>query len=103
MKIIIDQIAEIKIRQTARYIHQKFGTTVRSNFITEIKRIVKLLNVNPCLGVVERYLEGAPVLYRSIVIQRRDKIIYWINDEIIEIVDFWDCLREPENQAKRLM
>ncbi|MBQ4406733.1 MAG: type II toxin-antitoxin system RelE/ParE family toxin [Bacteroidales bacterium] len=102
MKIIIHDLVKQKIRDTARFIHQEFGVVARSNFNTEINHIVKLLRNNPGLGPAERYLEGTSVLYRSIVVQRLNKIIYWVNDDVIEIVDFWDCRREPIAQAAHL-
>ena len=102
MKIIIHDLVKQKIRDMARFIHQEFGVVARSNFNTEINHIVKLLRNNPGIGAAERYLEGTSVLYRSIVVQRRNKIIYWENDDVIEIVDFWDCRREPIAQAAHL-
>ena len=42
------------------------------------------------------------MIYRSIVVNRLNKIVYWINDDVIEIVDFWDTRREPVAQAKQV-
>ena len=101
MRIIVNDETKKKIRQTARYIQKEFGKKARVDFRNEIQHIVKLLQENPLLGPDERYLADAPVLYRSIVVNRLNKIVYWINDDVIEIVDFWDTRREPENQAKQ--
>jgi hypothetical protein len=44
-------------------------------------------------------LANATIEYRSIVVNRLNKIVYLINNDDIEIVDFWDTRREPIAQA----
>ncbi|MBP5368183.1 MAG: hypothetical protein J6Z01_07020 [Bacteroidales bacterium] len=65
-----------------------------------MKKICKLLCSQPNIGIVEPLLSESPIMYRSILVQRINKIIYWINNDAIEIVDLWDCRREPIAQAK---
>lgn len=38
----------------------------------------------------------------SLVKNLSNRIIYRITDDVIEIVDFWDTRREPEEQAEEL-
>ena len=102
MRIIVNDEAKKRIRETARYIYKKFGKKARLNFRDEFEHVVELLHDNPCIGPAEPYLADAPVLYRSIVVNRLNKIVYWINGDVIEIVDFWDCRREPEKQAEQV-
>lgn len=102
MKIIILTLPKQRIRNTARYIHKEFGQASRAKFIAEVNRIVYLLRENPKLGPIEPYLEGASVPYRSIVIKKLNKLIYWVHDDVIEIVDFWNNRQNPETQAGRL-
>lgn len=101
MRIIVDDEAKKRIRETARYIHKMFGKKARLDFRDEVEHVVKLLHDNPCIGPAEPYLADAPVLYRSIVVNHLNKIVYWINRDVIEIVDFWDCRREPENRPNK--
>lgn len=103
MRIKVEDEAKKKILQTARYIQQQFGTTARVAFRNEIRLVVDILRVNPNLGPIEPLLADAPVSYRSIVVRRLNKIIYWINGDVIEIVDFWDCRREPKSQAAQTL
>lgn len=100
MRIKVENEAKKKILQTARYIQTQFGAHARLDFRNEVHRIVKLLHRNPNLGPVEPLLVDAPVIYRSIVVKHLNKIVYWINNDVIEIVDFWDCHREPKKQAE---
>ena len=100
MRVFVHDIVKEKIRTTSRYIQANFGKNARLNFHREIAQVYQLLQQNPNLGPAEPYLADAPVLYRSIVVNRLNKIIYWINDDVIEIVDFWDTRREPVAQAQ---
>ena len=103
MKIVVDERAAQKIEKTAQYIQEEFGRKARRDFVQALRDIVKLLCQNPNMGPSEPYLVDAPVMYRSIVVNNLNKMIYWINGEVIEVVDFWDTRREPENQASRFM
>ena len=58
-----------------------------------------MLSRNPHLGPVEPYLDNMPEIYRSIVVNRLNKIVYYIKDNGIVIADFWDTRREPRTQA----
>ncbi len=68
----------------------------------DIYHVVPLISRFPHLGKEEPLLEGAPVVYRSIVIGRLNKIIYHINSNIIEIVTVWDTRREPKKLTEGL-
>lgn len=100
MKLFVHLEARNKIRLTAKYIYKTFGDKSRKKFLAEINEIGKLLCSQPNLGIVEPLLTDSPIMYRSILVQRINKIIYWINNDVIEIVDLWDCRREPIAQAK---
>lgn len=102
MRIFVHDIVKEKVRKTSRYIQAGFGKKARLNFRQEIAHVSQLLLKNPNLGSVEPYLADAPVLYRSIVVNRLNKLVYWINDDVIEIVDFWDTRREPTAQAEQM-
>ena len=102
MKVIWNNWSENLLRQTADYIQVEFGKEAKVKFLQDIYHTTTLLQANPNLGKVEPLLANAPVLYRSIVVSRLNKIIYWINEDTIEIVDFWDTRREPKKQAKQI-
>lgn len=99
MRIKVENETKNKILKTAKYIRKQFGIETSVEFSGEIHRVTTLLCENPFMGPQEPLLSDAPVLYRSVVVSRLNKMIYWINDDVIEIVDFWDCRREPEKQA----
>lgn len=99
MIVIWSEKAENTLKQTADYILEKFGENNRNNFIKEVYKIVKLLETNPNLGKIEPLLVDFPEMYRSIVVNYLNKIIYRVDDSRILIVALWDVRREPMNNV----
>ena len=99
MRIIVTDRAEEKLQDNIGYIIEQFGGKSKKKFIGEFRNILKLLLKNPNMGFIEPLLNERPIMYRSIVMNRYNKIIYHIKDDVIEIVDFWDTRREPKEQA----
>lgn len=54
------------------------------------------------LGHFEPLLSDYGQSYRSIVINRLNKLIYYIKDNTVLIAAFWDTRREPKAQAQRI-
>lgn len=102
MKVIWHDQAKDALRKTAAYIRKHFGFQVRENFRNEIDKVQVLLTSNPYMGLKEPLLEDQPVEYRSFIINRLNKIVYYIEGDIIHIADFWDTRREPKAQAEQL-
>ncbi|MBQ6730021.1 MAG: hypothetical protein IJQ83_07815 [Bacteroidales bacterium] len=55
------------------------------------------LEDNPYMGQIEPLLANKPKEYRSIVINRLNKIIYYIKGETIRVSALWDTRREPKS------
>lgn len=101
MKVIVTPFAQLQINKTASYIQREFGKSYRHIFMQKVRETKQLLANNPYLGPVEPYLSGLPTTYRSVVVARINKIIYCVEEERIDVVDFWDCRREPKKQAEQ--
>lgn len=99
MKVRVTKRARAQLRQTKDYIQTHFGLQTASDFIQKVRRVYKLLISNPNMGPVEPLLDNRSVTYRSIVVNRLNKMVYYIHDDVIEIVAFWDTRREPKEQA----
>ncbi len=102
MKVIWSLIAQDQLRQAADYIENSFGKKARMEFLDDINHSVPLLSSFPFLGKEEPLLEGAPVAFRSLVIGRLNKFVYYINNSVIEVVALWDTRREPKKQTETL-
>ena len=95
MKVIWIPFAQNEVRKTARYINKEFGKESRDQFINEVRNVSRLLGENPNLGKPEPLLIDYTKMYRSYVMNHLNKIIYWIAENQIEVVDFWDVRRDP--------
>lgn len=102
MKVIWLDRAETALRHTEKYILQEYGEIVRDRFMQEVKDVAYLLEKMPELGHFEPLLSDYGQGYRSIVINRLNKLIYYIKDNTVLIAAFWDTRREPKAQAQRI-
>ena len=104
MNISWSKQAAESLKDTTTYVRNEFGVKAKQKLLDEIRSLLINLSDNPCLGRVEPLLEEASVEYRCLVINRLNKIVYYINTETetIEIVALWDTRREPKAQASKL-
>ena len=103
MKVRWSIEANEALNDTADFIQKEFGRKARWRFKNEVRRVNNLLKANPNLGPIEPLLADLPSTYRSIVVNRLNKIVYRVVDDHIEVADFWDVRREPSilaNQVK---
>ena len=102
MKLKWSRQALLSIQHNALYIQDMFGARAKIKFFSDISYIAKLLKDNSYLGRIEPLLDEASVAYRSITVNKLNKIIYYVNDDTIEIVDFWDTRMDPLQLSNRV-
>ena len=85
------------LSQTADYILCEFGVKTYEDFLQSVDNVVLTLQQHPLLGDEEKFLQGRPLKYRSIVVDKINKIVYTLDEENnqILITDFWNTRREP--------
>ncbi len=89
-------------RQIVDYILKKFGEIAVKNFILEIRDTIRLLKSNPYMSPIDPLFDNRTRTYRSILINKRSKMVYYIEDDTIQIAGFWDCRRDPDAAAKEV-
>ncbi len=104
MKVTWSEQAAESLRDIVSYVRKEFGIYAKQRIIHEVQEFVNLLPQNPQLGKVEPLQQDCSVEYRSYVINRINKVVYYINcdNNTIEIVALWDTRREPDAQAELL-
>ena len=102
MKIIWTESAQKSQDAAATYIFNEFGAMPLIDFYKNLDEIEEDLSDFPELGRIEPLLQDRSKSYRSLVATKYNKIIYYVDDDKIYIVDFWDTRREPKAQASRL-
>ena len=102
MKVIWLPQAKKQLRQTAKYILREFGQGRETSSCTMCKILISFLQIIPTWVLLNHSLLTAPQKYRSCVVNRLNKIVYFIKDDHIEVADFWDVRREPQKLAQGL-
>lgn len=103
MRVVITEFAKQQIREIAQNNQKSFGKEHRNNFMQKVKEARQLLAANPCLGPVEPLLADFPKGYRSVIVTKLNKMVYYVdNGTTIYIVDFWDVRREPDTQTNQV-
>ena len=61
-----------------------------------------MLCKNPYIAAIDPLFGDRANTYRSTLINRRSKMVYYVVDDEIHIAAFWDCRRDPVAQAKKV-
>ena len=99
MKIKWDPEARASFRQVARYVNTKFGRKARQEFMQRVKDTEGLVRQSPNIGQIDPLFESRAKTYRSVIVNGLNKMVYYVEDDIVHIAAFWDTRREPTNQA----
>lgn len=102
MEIIWADEAFERWHEAADYILHRFGVQAVERFQENTEEWEDAMLQSPMIGKVEPLLANRTHLYRSVVINKLNKLIYYIENETIIIADFWDTRREPKEQANQI-
>ena len=86
------------LSQTADYVLMEFGYKTYDSFMQDVDGAIASIVANPNLGIEETFLRGKVQIYRSLLVNKHNKIVYEVHehDGIIYIVDFWETRRDPQ-------
>ena len=99
MKVIVQKAAARQISRVYTYGEQHFGKRAAEKTHARIVEALHLLAANPRLGVEEPLLAGRKRQYRSLVVHKLFKLVYYVKDNTLYIAALWDTRREPAVQA----
>lgn len=71
------------------YILQSFGIQTLREFRQRVRKAEETIIKMPNIGTIE-WTDEAGVIYRSVTIYRRSKLLYFVKGDYIYIADFWD-------------
>lgn len=105
-------MVEVVWRKTAQnqrvrlleYIRSEFGIHAALHAYSNIKHHEVLLSRHPHLGEIEQLLISKRLEYRSLVIHKYTKLVYYVNEKkgILYISALWDTRREPSALVRGL-
>ena len=99
MRVIWNTETTRQLDYLLNYLEQEFGQRTMQNFYKRLLSYEPLLATNPGMGRREPLLEKHPKGFRSIVVHKYCKLIYYVEEDGIHIADLWDTRREPRAQA----
>lgn len=93
VKVIITENARRKLQQLKLFYKE---TPSRANAIHErIREGYNTLRLFPCAGNVELDLGENRIPYRSFVVDKNYKLIYYTEEEKVIVIAIWDCRQDP--------
>lgn len=96
-------LAQKEMWEKLSYCEMTFGISISNRFAKEIIKTNQRLTFNPRLGKVEPLLKHlVPMEFRSLVIHPHYKLIYYIDNDEIIVVDLWDTRRNPQTLVNRI-
>ena len=102
MNIIWTNPAIDELGKTIRYITNNYGNKSVAKFNRQLAKSIKMISNNPQSAPKELLLENEEEEFRSIVINRLNKLVYYIDNNTLYIADIWDCRRAPKNLTNRI-
>lgn len=104
LDIIFLDLAERQIDEAYMYGWIRYGLLTANQFMHQVMDDIERLASHPYIGKVEPYLEGRAVCYRSLVVHRHYKVVYFVNEELgkLYIASLWDTRRDPERMKREI-
>lgn len=96
MDVIWTAPAEKSLTETIRYVKMRTGEVTARKVWQMIRKQVELLVANPYMGKVDTELSSARYQYRFIIVNKRSKVYYFIEESFIYITLVWDTRQDPE-------
>ncbi|MBQ6747111.1 MAG: hypothetical protein IJR07_08720 [Bacteroidaceae bacterium] len=84
-----------------KYVLRDFGERIYQEFMDEVEQTVLALADMPTMGKLDPLFVHRKRAYRSFIIRRLNKIVYFVENDTLYIAAFWDIRREPKKQAKQ--
>ena len=102
MSIIWSDRAFVRRQAIEDYILFSFGYMAHAKYVEAVEEWKKIVLANPYIGKEEPILAGMRKQYRSYVIAKLTKCIYYIEGDFIVFVDWWDTRRSTSNLTQGL-
>ena len=93
--------AQQQWNEVAEYVYSEFGASALYALNDKTTQAEQSLKTFPKIGKIEPLLSNG-LEYRSLVIRPCHKIIYFVQDDAIQVAAFWDTRREPQQLKEEL-
>lgn len=66
-------------------------------FVNSVEKTTKLICDYLNLGSIDPHFSERGNVYRSVIVDRLSKLVYYVKEDTIRIAAFWDCRQEPQS------
>jgi plasmid stabilization system protein ParE len=73
------------------------GRKTAIEMMADIKVATKPLTEFPQMAAIEPFLSDLPEKFRSLVVRKHYKVIFYVDNEAVHILAVWDCRQNPDN------
>lgn len=94
--------AKESLREIAIYYKKEYGEKPAKKVVSDITTSGNKLKYFPEMAAIEPLLKNRTKTYRSLVIKKTYKVIYYIDRNIIYIADIWDCRQSPKTNTSKI-
>ena len=91
--------AAAQLHQVEDYVLRNFGERTRQEFMDEVEQAVLSVAEIPTLGIIDPLFAHRKQTYRSIIVRRLNKVVYYVKGDTLHVAAFWDTRREPKRHA----
>ena len=100
MRVVWHPHAKEAMNQVADYIRFQFGAKRKRQFKLEVRNTTDILKRNPNIGPIDPLFSDRPKVYRSVIINGLNKLVYYVDGDIIYVAGFWDTRMDEKIQAR---
>ena len=90
MKIHWHKRAAAQLHQVEKYVLRDFGERIRQEFMDEVEQATLSLADMPTMGKIDPLFAHRKQTYRSFIVRRLNKIVYYIKGDTLHIAAFWE-------------
>ena len=94
--------AKESLKNISSYYKKEYTPKAAFKIITEIRLSVNKLKEFSELAAIETLLEGRTKTYRSLVVSKTYKVVYFIENKTVYVADIWDCRQHPETNKRKI-
>ena len=89
-------------RRVASYILDSFRINSKKKFLQRVSDMEQYIKTNPYSPKVDPLFSNDDKAYRSVFINGLSRMVYYVEDDVVNIVAFFDGRRDAEEEAKRV-
>ena len=104
MKVILLPKALSRLDEIFEWVKETNSENAAVKVYNSILDELEILERQPKIAAIEPLLEDFPKQFRSLIINRRYKAVYYIDEEkdMIFVATIWDCRQNPVNLSKEV-